>query len=114
MSRDNFEMTQEQLDTLMNASKPVMMIALQCGTPSSPQENANAAWANLGKTMGFHPITVRPNGKGDRFFSAEVNYDPVHCVGENCEAVNGVGHSVECEAAHDAIYEKIRAAESHE
>ena len=64
-------MTQDQLDALMDACKPVPMIALQCGTPSSPQENANYAWEKLGKELGFDHMTVTPNGKGDRFFSAE-------------------------------------------
>ena len=67
----DFEMTQDQLASLMAACKPVAMIALNCGTPSSPQENANAAWATLGREMGFDHMTVRPNGKGDRFFSAD-------------------------------------------
>jgi len=67
----NFEMTAEQLKELMNACKPVPMIALQCGTPASPQENANSAWESLGREMGFDHMTVRPNGKGDRFFSAK-------------------------------------------
>ena len=67
----NFEMTQEQLNALMEASKPVVMIALQCGQPSSPQENANRAWQALGSEMGFDHMTVSPNGKGDRFFSAQ-------------------------------------------
>lgn len=73
----NFEITQEQLNTLMSACKPVAMIALQCGQPSSPQENANRAWQALGNEMGFDYMTVRPNGKGDRFFSAE----EVECQG---------------------------------
>ena len=68
---DDFEMTQEQLDGLMNASKPVMAIMLQCGMPRSPQENANAAWQLLGQAMGFDHTTVRPvRGKGNRFFTA--------------------------------------------
>jgi len=37
---------------------------------SSPQENANAAWRELGKRMGFDYLTVEPNGRGNRFFSA--------------------------------------------
>lgn len=68
--RKDFEMTSEDLQTLLDAMKPVPMIALQCGRPTSVQENANAAWAKLGKKMGFDPMTVKPNGKGDRFFSA--------------------------------------------
>ena len=66
----NFEITQKKLDRLINASKPVPMIMLQCGTPSSQQENANNAWEELGKELGFDHMTVCPNGKGDRFFSA--------------------------------------------
>ena len=69
--RKDFEMTHEQLGKIMDACKPVPMIMLQCGTPSSPQENANRAWATLGEELGFIPMTVKPNGKGDRFFSAE-------------------------------------------
>ena len=56
----NFEMTQEQLDVLMNASKSVPMIALQCGTPRSAQERANDAWKALGDEMGFDHMTVKP------------------------------------------------------
>jgi len=69
--RQNFEMTQKQLDIILNACKPVPLIALNCGMPTSPQENANTAWSKIGKEMGFKPMTVKPNGKGDRFFSAE-------------------------------------------
>jgi len=102
----DFEMSQEQLDKLMAACKPVMMIALNCGQPASPQANANAAWQSLGQEMGFDHMTVSPNGKGPRFFSAYPTESV--CKGENCTAVKGIGHSPECIAAHDAIYEKIR------
>ena len=65
-------MTQEDLNELKDACKPVPMIALNCGMPSSPQENANAAWERLGKKMGFYHMTVQPAGKGgERFFIAE-------------------------------------------
>lgn len=67
----DYEMTEEQLKNLIDACKPVPMIALQCGTPRNPQENANDAWERLGKELGFQHMTVTPNGKGDRFFSAE-------------------------------------------
>ena len=66
-----FEMTDEDLAALLTACKPVSMIALQCGTPRSPQENANAAWAALGKKIGFDHMTVQPiPGKGQKFFMA--------------------------------------------
>lgn len=69
--RIDYEMSLSDLAELMEAMKPVPMIMLQCGRPRSVQESANAAWARLGEKMGFDPMTVRPNGRGDRFFSAE-------------------------------------------
>jgi hypothetical protein len=71
MARRDFEMTQEDLAEILEACKPVPAIALQCGPIFSRQENANRAWQRLGEKMGFDHMTVRPNGKGDRFFSAE-------------------------------------------
>lgn len=69
-TRTNYEMTQADLEKLFEAMKPVPMIMLQCGTPRSQQENANAAWKALGERMGFDHMTVRPTGRGDRFFTA--------------------------------------------
>ena len=63
-------MTTSDLESLIAASKPVKMMMLQCGTPQGPQENANTAWKRLGDRMGFDHMTVRPTGKGYRFFSA--------------------------------------------
>lgn len=69
--RTEYEMTQEDLDTLLDSMKPVPIIMLQCGNPPSQQENANRAWAALDKKMGFDSDTVRPSsGRGDRFFTA--------------------------------------------
>lgn len=66
-----YEITQEDLDKLLEASKPVPLIALQCGMPSSPQERANSVWKELGGRLGFDHMTVRPiPGKGYRFFTA--------------------------------------------
>jgi hypothetical protein len=67
----DYEMTQIQLDTLLDAMKPVPLIAINCGMPKSRQGNANDAWERLGKEMGFQHMTVAPNGKGDRFFKAK-------------------------------------------
>lgn len=70
--RKEFEMTDAQFQTLIEASKPVPLIATNCGMPSSPQENANRAWENLGKELGFDYTTVAPvSGKGPKFFTAE-------------------------------------------
>lgn len=69
--RVNYEMTEEDLKELCDACKPVLAMMIGGYAPSSPQENANRAWARLGKKMGFDSETVRPiEGKGSRFFSA--------------------------------------------
>ena len=68
--RLEFEMTQEDLDTLLAAMKPVPYMVVGGHAPISLQENANNAWKQLGDKMGFEHMTVRPNGKGDRFFTA--------------------------------------------
>lgn len=84
--RQNYEMTEADLHELLEAMKLAPMIMLQCGTPRSVQENANVAWAALGLKMNFDPMTVRPNDKGDRFFSAEsipresIETEPTDCV----------------------------------
>jgi len=68
-----FELNESQFETLMAAMKPTPMIMLQCGTPPSVQERANAAWAVLGKELGVDPMTARPSSavKGLRFFMAK-------------------------------------------
>lgn len=67
-----FEMTDEQFERLKQASRPVAMIALQCGSPRSPQENANDAWRALGEEMGFRWDTARPYPSDDpKVFTAE-------------------------------------------
>jgi len=49
----NFEMTQKQLDELLNACKPTPVMYLSGGEPmfKTPQENANYAWKKLGKSL---------------------------------------------------------------
>ena len=69
--RTNYEMTQADLDKILDACKPVPYMVIGGHAPSSPQENANRAWAELGSRMGFDPMTVEPiQGKGNLFFSA--------------------------------------------
>jgi len=68
----DYKLTRKQYKTIVKASQPVMMIALQCGTPSSPQANANAAWKALGDEIGFDYMTVKPiSGKSQRYFTAQ-------------------------------------------
>lgn len=70
MNLTNFEMSEGDLQELLSAMTPTPLIALQCRSPPTLQERANAAWANLGKKMGFDHMTVQPTGQGDRFFKA--------------------------------------------
>ena len=67
-----FEMTDAELKEIMDASKPTPVMYLSGGQPmfNSPQANANHAWKLLGEKHGFDHMTVRPTGKGDKFFSA--------------------------------------------
>jgi len=70
----NYEMTEEDLNEIMDASKPTVCILVGGYSPPTPQENANRAWARLGKKMGFDHMTVRPiQGKENRFFTAVPN-----------------------------------------
>lgn len=67
-----FEMSEADLKRLLDACRPVPYMVVGGWEPRSPQENANAAWADLGRKMGFVSETVEPiPGKGSRFFRAE-------------------------------------------
>jgi hypothetical protein len=69
--RTNYEMTEADLQELLDACKPVPAMMIGGYAPPSPQENANNAWRRLGEKMGFDHMTVQPSaGKGNRFFSA--------------------------------------------
>lgn len=72
--RTNYEMTQEDLDSILDACKSTVCIQIGDYQGSSPQENANRAWASLGDKMGFNSLTVEPRaGMGNRFFTAVPN-----------------------------------------
>ncbi len=70
--RVEFEMTQEDLDEILKACKPVPYLIANGTSPRSPQANANDAWDRLGTRMGFVGRSVQPvGGKSDLFFTAE-------------------------------------------
>ena len=72
--RTNYEMTEEQLEVLLEASKSVPAMMIGGSLPPSPQENSNRAWNNLGIEMGFDYMTVKPiDGKSYRFLTAVPN-----------------------------------------
>ena len=74
--RQEFEMTQEEMDNIIAINKgggdPVMF--LSGGTPmgSSLQEKINQYWEILGNKYGFKPMTVEGSSKGKLFFIAEM------------------------------------------
>lgn len=70
-TRQEYLLTQEEVNELLEACKPVPMIALQCGNPVSAQERANAAWEALGKKRGFVGSSAEPvQGKSMLYVSA--------------------------------------------
>lgn len=72
MTVSEFEMTDEDLAKLIEASQPVPMIMLQCGAPTNPQVSVNRAWQELGDRMGFDHMTACASRPGNpRFFYAE-------------------------------------------
>ncbi len=69
--RVKYEMTDDDLKSLLDACKPTPAILVGEYTPSSPQENANRAWQALGEKMGFDHTTVKPiAGNAQTIFSA--------------------------------------------
>lgn len=66
-----YQMSNQDLEAILDACKPTPFMMIGNYSPSSPQENANNAWRKLGEQMGFDHLTVRPvHGKGQRFFTA--------------------------------------------
>jgi hypothetical protein len=71
--RTDYEMTEKDLKVILDACKPTPVLFGNGGQSfgGSQQENANRAWSELGKKMGFDYMTVRPiQDKGMRFFTA--------------------------------------------
>lgn len=72
MNLREYTLTDEQLETLLEACEPVPYIVVGGIEPRSQQENANEAWRKLGDEMGFKWETVVPaHGKGVHKFLAE-------------------------------------------
>ncbi len=69
-----FEMTKEQHEKLLDAGKPTRVMYISGGIPigGTPQSNANHAWEDLGRELGFKPYTVKPiPGEPETVFEAE-------------------------------------------
>jgi len=72
--RKEFEMTEEELNELLEACKPVPYMLVTGGREmfESPQAKANRVWKRLGEKYGFIWDSCKPCGKGQRIFTAEV------------------------------------------
>ena len=69
--RTEYEMSEEQLKRLKDACKPTPCMMIGGVMPRTQQENANAAWQQLGEEMGFDYMMVRPvEVKNPRHFTA--------------------------------------------
>lgn len=69
--RMEFLMSDQSLERLLDACKPVPYIVAGGISPRSQQENANDAWAALGREMGFDYMTAQSvPGKSGHYFTA--------------------------------------------
>lgn len=99
--RTEYEMTEADLAAILDACKPTPVMMIGGSTGSTPQENANRAWAALGARIGFDHMTVRPiDGKGNRFFTA---------VPSETTAQRGERLLREAAAKKDATISRLRA-----
>jgi len=72
MERREYKLTEEQLNRLNMAAKPVRFLCITGVDPGSPQEKSNTVWRELGEEMGFDYCTVQPiKDKGDEYFTAK-------------------------------------------
>lgn len=70
--RQQYEMTAEDLERLLEASRPVPYMVFGGVEPPSPYEAAMAVWRRLGERMGFDPMSVEPvTGQPQTVFTAE-------------------------------------------
>lgn len=71
--KQEFEMTQEEMDDIIAINKdqsPVMKFG-DYWSGMDLQEKANHYWETLGNNYGFKHMTVEPSAKGKLFFLAE-------------------------------------------
>lgn len=99
--RVEYEMSESDLEMILNACQSVPLIMVGGYTPRSAQERANDAWSILGKKMGFDYLTVQPiASKGNRFFTA---------VPSESETARAERLAIEAEEKRQAEIEKLTA-----
>jgi|HubBroStandDraft_6_1064221.scaffolds.fasta_scaffold163192_3 hypothetical protein len=80
-----YRLTDEELQSIMDASKPVPYMVIGGVEPSSPQENANRAWQAVAAKHGFEWDTAEDAGTGD---AHDLLAEPVKPVEPVCEAID--------------------------
>jgi hypothetical protein len=73
--RKEFQLTEEQYQKLLDASKPTPAMWDGKGNYlfGTPYENAMRVWRALGSSCGFDPESVQPvEGKSNYYFTAEL------------------------------------------
>lgn len=73
--RQEIELTQEELNEILEAGKPTPVMYLSGGVPlgETAQEKANRAWKRLADKRGFVWDSVEPvSGKAMNFITAEM------------------------------------------
>lgn len=58
--KKRFDMTEADLRRILDASKPTIYMVFGNQPPLSSQDNANAAWRELGDRMGFDGMSAEP------------------------------------------------------
>lgn len=72
-----FELTDEEMDSITAAARPVMYLVAGGRPPTSPHESVNNQWKALGVKHKFVWDTAKPiEGKGPKHFTAEVLDEP--------------------------------------
>lgn len=110
--RKEFEMTEQQFETLMNASKPVPYMIFGGREPRSPQERANTAWQSLGNEMNFDHMTVQlVDGKEPRFFTAETDFMDCNNCGESFD-MRDLDQVIAHESCEKSIFDEMNSIKS--
>ena len=69
--RKTFTLSDEDCESIMEASQSVAYMIFNGREPPTPQMNANRAWIMLGAKHGFKPFTVAPVSGRPKDFTAE-------------------------------------------
>lgn len=64
-----FTITEEEMQRVLEASKPVPYMVFGGMEPMPPQERANRAWQSIGEAHGVEWMSIRPVNEATRLMS---------------------------------------------